>query len=250
MLEQYWRRQGRKIPMNSVLDLFLFIGKDLGVDYEKKRDRVTGTYEYRLSSGTLDVGLEVTIDHDNIVERLDLRKSWDAGASERLSYSMDYSEPHIYEAHRREKMKSDPSEEWFYRTHLQWSGRNRYLSNEMFIDNMTIVPNYDCGLDYETTRLSRGLTSLAHLKLPRPENSGAADKEVFSVLYARLISAGGRALVEQLGPDPHKWRPALRRGKAHIAVRFKISLPDVNPVWIVGRGLVDLCRIYARQMVN
>ncbi len=250
MLAQHWRWQGRKIPMNSVLDLFLLIGKDLRVDYSKKRNRGGGAYEYQLTVGSLEVGLVVTIDHDSIVERLDLGKSWDGGASERLSYSMDYLEPHICEAHRREKMKSDPDEEWCYRTHLQWTGRNRYLSNEMFIDNMTIVPDYDCGLDYETTCLSRGLQSLAHLKLPRPENKGDADKEVFSALYARLVSAGGRALEEQLGPDPVKWRPALRRGKAHIAVPFRVSMTDVNPVWIVGRGLVDLCRIYAQQMVN
>lgn len=244
MREQFWRWGGRKVPMNSLLDLFLFISRDLDADYIKIRNK------YRLITGSLTVGLDVTIDKMDIHEVLEVVKNWDSTVREHLVYSMDYEEPHIFEAHERERMKTDPDGEWCYKAHLQMENRDRYLSNEIYVDNMHILGSYQCRFDYDTTRLSRGLQSLAHLKMSPHTSDARDDNEAFPALYAEMLKKGEWLLASQLGADSTKWKAALRRGKAHISMSFKKDLEGIYPVWVVGRYLFDLCRVYANPSIN
>lgn len=230
--------------MNSLLDLFLLICRDLQTDYTRKRN------SYRLLSGSLTVALDVTIDKFDILEVLEVNKAWDSAVRERFVYSMAYVEPHIYEAHEREKIKTDPEEDWSYRHHQQLEKRNRYLSKEMYADNLTIIGPYMCRWEYEATRVSHGLQSLAHLKIPPSTDKDGEALEIFPKLYADMVKTGDWLLARQLGPDRARWKGALRRGKADIPLPFKTSLKDVLPVWIVGRGIVGLCRVYAQPVVH
>jgi len=239
-----WRWKGRKVPMSSLLDLFLFISRDIQADYTQKRNR------YRLSSGTLTVRLDVTIDKADIREDLEIEKKWEPAVREHILYSMDYVEPHIYEAHERERMKAAPDGDEWYRVHLKTESRNRYLSSEMFIDNMHMLNNPQCRFAYETTRLDRGLRSLADLEI-QPQNKELEDRlQVFPALYTGMLKKCDWLLAGQLGEDPARWRGALRRGKADVGLPFEMKLKDVCPVWVVGHGLVMLCRVYGRQVVH
>jgi hypothetical protein len=230
--------------MDSLLDLFLFISRDIQADYTQKRNR------YRLSSGTLTVQLDVTIDKADIREDLEIEKKWEPTVRERILYSMYYVEPHIYEAHERERMKAAPDGDWCYKAHLKTENRDRYLSNEMFIDNMHMLNSPQCRFVYETSRLDRGLQSLANLEI-RFQNKELEDTmEVYPALYAEMLKKSEWLLAGQLGEDRARWRGALRRGKADIALPFELKLKDVCPVWIVGRGLVTLCRLYGRPAIH
>lgn len=240
----HWIWKGRKVPMNSLLDLFLFMSRDLNADYTQKRN------SYRMSSGTLTIRLDVTIDKADIRENLEIEKKWEPAVRERVLYSMYYMEPHIYEAHERERLKSDPDGDFWYKAHLTTKDRDRYLSNEMFIDNMYMLNSPQCRFLYETTRMDRGLRSLAHLEIRSHDKKLEDTMEVYPALYAEMLRKSEWFLVGQLSEDRAKWRGALRRGKADIAWPFEMALTDVLPVWAVGRGLVTLCRIYGRPTVN
>jgi hypothetical protein len=230
--------------MNSLLDLFLFISRDLEAEYSKTRNK------YRLVFGSLTVGLDVTIDKMDILEVLEVEKKWDSAVSEHLIYSMDYEEPHIFEARERERMKTAPDGDWCYKAHLTMENRDRYLSNEMYVDNMHMLSSPMCEFSYESTRLSRGLQSLAHLKMPPHTHDDRDDNEAFPTLYAEMLKKGEWLLASQFGADSFKWRAALRKGKADIAMPFKKSFESVYPVWVVGRYLFALCRVYARPATN
>jgi len=244
MYDQIWHWRGRKVPMNSLLDLFLFISRDIKAGYTKSRNL------YGLSSGTLAVQLDVTIDKADIHEVIEIEKEWDPSVRERIRYSMDYVEPHIYEAHERERMKAAPDGDWCYRAHLKTENRNRYLSNEMFLDNIHIHSTRQCRFEYQTTRLDRGLRSLANLEIPtRPPDPSDA-MEAFPALYAEMLKRGEWLLAGQLGEDRAKWKGTLLRGKADLPLPFKITIDGICPVWVVGRGLVTLCRVYGRPTIH
>lgn len=237
-----WDR--RKIPMENLLDLFLYICRDLKADYDRRRNK------YKLSLGSLTVDLDVAIDKMDFHEVLQIKKIWDSSAEENIVYSMDYIEPHIFEAHEKERIKSDPKEDWIYQAHLQAKNKNRYLSKEMFVDNITISKAPDCRLEYATDNLGRGLRSLAHLRMLREKTAGGNNKGVLFPVYTGMLIMAEDYLTRQLGEDRTKWKAAIRRGKAEVRVPFKHRLREVYAPWILGYELVRLCRFYSKMEVH
>jgi len=63
MHTQFWLWRGRKVPMTSLLDLFLFIAKDLDADYSVEKER-----KYRLVYGSLTMALTIRLRGANIHE--------------------------------------------------------------------------------------------------------------------------------------------------------------------------------------
>lgn len=226
------------------MDLFLYICKDLKSDYDQSRNSC------RLSMGSLTVTLDVTIDKFDLHEVLEIRKKWDLSAGEYIVYTMDYIEPHIYEAHERARMKSDPGEDWIYQAHLKAENKNRYLSKEMFIDNLTITEAPDCGLEYATDNLGRGLRTLAHLKLSAEQAPDGRFVDVLFPVYTEMLIAADDYLKEQLGEDKTHWTAALRAGRTDIQIPFGHRVKKVDAPWFHGHDLVRVCRYYAKTEVH
>ena len=146
-----------KVPREDLLDLFIYICNDLKSDYDRNRNN------YRLSLGSLSVTLDISIDKMDFHEVLQINKKWNSPFEETIIYSSDYIEPHIFEAHERVRLNNDPNEDWAYQWHLQIKNRDRYLSKEMFVDNLVILKAPDCSLEYSTDDLGRGLRSFADI---------------------------------------------------------------------------------------
>jgi hypothetical protein len=244
MFSQSWRWGGRKVPMNSLLDLFLFISRDLETKYGQKGNA------YRLVAGSMTADLDIIIDKAHFHEVLVIEKAWDPSTSERVCYMMDYEEPHIAEIREREKLKTEPDGDWCYRAHLTMGDRDRFLSNEMYVDNLTILATSVCRFAYETTSLGRGLQSIAHLKMPPHMTDDQDAKEALPAVFSGMLRKGDSLLASQLGSDRTNWKRDLRRGRVRLEMPFEKEIDNVFPVWIVGRYLVDLCRVYARSPVN
>jgi hypothetical protein len=243
---QFWLWQGRKVPMNSMLDLFLFIAKDLGADYSVEKER-----KYRLVHGSLTIDLSIRIRGANIHEVLDIHKTWESLQTEHIVYIMDYEEPTIAEAREKEKMKTEPDGDGWYKVHLKMENRNRYLSNEMYVDNVTILSHPLCKIGYEASRIDRALRSLAHLKFPANKDDKVKDEWfAFPAIYTDIVRKTEWLLESQLGPDRAQWQAALRRGRANIDIVFAKEIKGVMPVWVIGRYIFDLCRLYGKPMVH
>jgi hypothetical protein len=232
-----------RVPIQNLLDLFLYICRDLNSDYEKKRN------SYRLELGSLTVILDVAVDKFDFHEVIAIRKKWNATGGESVVYTMDYMEPHIFQAHEKERIKSDPKEDWIYQAHLK-SGKNRYLSKEMFVDNLSITGPSDCGLEYLTDDLGRSLRTLSNLKLSADKTPYGANKDVLFHVYEEMLVAAEDQLLRQLGQDKTKWKAALRRGQADIPVPFRHRVDRVHDPWFHGRELVRLCRFFAKTEIN
>ena len=233
-----------KAPMENLLDLFLYICKDLKMDYEKSRNSC------RLSVGSLIVSLEVTIDKFDLHEVLEIRKAWGPLAGEYIVYVMDYMEPHIFQAHERERIKSDPGEDWLYQANLAAEGRNRYLSKEMFVDNLTITKPPECNMEYATDNLGRGLRTLASLKLLNERFSNGNFRDAIYYVYTVMQREAREQLIGQLGEDWKRWQAALRRGKADIRTPFGQTIRKLYPPWCHGRELTLLCRYFAKTEIH
>lgn len=244
MFPQSWRWGGRKIPMDSLLDLFLFIGRDLKCEYRQNNN------VYLLATGSLTVDLEIDINNTKVRETMEIAKEWNSSKSERVHYIMDYEEPHIAEIREREKLKTEPDGDWCYRAHLMMGDRDRFLSNEMYVDNLTILATSVCRFAYETTSLGRGLQSFAHLKMPPHVTDDQDANEALPAVFSGMLRKGDSLLASQLGSDRTNWKRDLRRGRLRLEMPFEKEIDNVFPVWIVGRYLVDLCRVYARSPVN
>ena len=245
MHTQFWLWQGRKVPMNSMLDLFLFIAKDLGAEYSVEKER-----KYRLVHGSLIVDLSVRIRGANIHEVLDIHKDWESLGTEHIMYIMDYEDPTISEVREKEKMKTEPGGDDWYRVHLTMENRDRYLSNEMFVDSVTILSHPLCSIGYEASRLDRGLQSLAHLKFPPHQDDKLDEFWAFPAIFADMMRRAEWLLTGQLGADRAKWPAALRKGRADIDIAYDKEFNSVYPVCVVGRYLFDLCRLYGRATVH
>lgn len=241
----FWRWQGRKVPMHSLLDLFLFIARDLGADYSVEKER-----KYRFVHGSLTLDLGIRIRGANIHEVLNINKIWESAESEHVIYIMDYEEPSIAEIREKELLKKEPGEESWYRVHLKTEDKDRYLSQEMFVDSLTVLTHPLCWIGYEASRIDRALRSLAHLKFPPHEDDKLDEIRGFPAIYADLMRKTDFILAEQLGPDRAAWPAALRKGRADIDLVYGKEIKGVLPVWIVGRYLVDLCRYYVRPTVH
>jgi hypothetical protein len=233
-----------KAPMENLLDLFLYICKDLDMDYEKSRN------SWRLSAGSLKVTLEVTIDKFDLHEVLEIRKTWDPAAGEHIVYVMDYMEPHIFQAHERERMKSDPREDWVYQAHLAAKDKNRFLSKEMFVDNLKIAKAPDCKIEYATDNLGRGLRTLASLNLSDERLSDDLFRDILYQVYRSMLREAGDQLKKLLGEDSRRWRAAIRRGTADVRIPFSHMIGRVFPPWCHGRELVRLCRYFAKTEIH
>lgn len=245
MCTPYWRWRGRNVPMSSLLDLFLFIARDLDADYSVQKER-----KYFLVRGSLTVGLDIRLRGSHFHEVMDIQKIWKSSATEHIVYSMDYDEPTIAEGREREKMKTEPGGDWSYQIHLKTENRDRYLSNEMYADNVHILCSPLCKLSYETSRLDRGLRSLAHLKFSPNQDSKIDEVKAFPAIFVDMMRKTEWLLTSQLGPDKAKWPAALRKGKADIDILYAREIKGVFPVSIVGRYLFDLCRIYGKPPIN
>jgi len=231
--------------MNTLLDLFLFIAKDLGADYSVEKER-----KYRLVHGSLTMVLSIRIRGANIHEILDIHKAWESLETEHIMYIMDYEEPTIAEVREKEKMKTEPDGDEWYQIHLKTENRDRYLSNEMFVDSVTILSHPLCKIGYEASRTDRALRSLAHLKFPPHEDDILEEMHAFPAIYADMVRKWDWLLAGQLGPDRTMWPAALHKGRADIDVVYGKEIQGVFPVWIVGRYIFDLCRLYGKLRVH
>lgn len=245
MYMQYWLWRGRKVPMTSLLDLFLFIAKDLNADYCVQKER-----KYRLVHGSLTIDLSIRIRGANFHEILDIHKVWESLETEHINYIMDYEDPTIAEVREKEKMKTEPDGDEWYRVHLKTEDRDRYLSNEMFVDSVTILSHPLCKIGYEASRIDRALRSLAHLKFPPHEDDKLDEIRAFPAVFADLLRRTDWLLSDQLGPDRAAWLAALRKGRADIDLVYGKEIKGVLPVWIVGRYIFDLCRLYSKPMIH
>jgi hypothetical protein len=231
--------------MNTLLDLFLFISRDLKAEYSVEKER-----KYRLAFGSLTVGLDIRIREAHFYEVMDIEKRWESSATEHIVYIMDYDEPTIAAAREREKMKTEPGGDWCYQAHLKKENRDRYLSNEMYVDNLTFGSHPLCKIGYEASRIDRGLRSLAHLKFPPHEDDKVDEILAFPALFADMMRKTEWLLTSQLGSDRANWPAALRKGRADIDIVYSMEIEVVLPVWIVGRYLFDLCRLYGKVTVH
>lgn len=181
--------------MENLQDIFLCICKSLKSDYVRSRNR------YRLSLPSLTVSLEWTIDKMDITEVIHINKKWGLSVEESVVYTSDFIEPHIYEAHQKVRIMTTPGEDWVYRHHLTLENKNRYLSLEMYVDNLTIQKPPDCTLSYATSRLSQGLRTLAKLKFPQEQPPYDSLSNPLLKLYEEVDKTAESSLAIQLGQD-------------------------------------------------
>ena len=128
--------------------------------------------------------------------------------------------------------------------------RDRYLSQEMFVDSLTVLTHPLCWIGYEASRIDRALRSLAHLKFPPQGDDKRDENEAFPAIFSDLTKKAELLLGSQLGPDRAAWMAALRKGRADIDLVYGKEIKGVYPVWIVVRYIFDLCRLYGKPTVH
>jgi hypothetical protein len=234
-----------KVPSENLPDLFIYICNDLKSDYDLNRDN------YGLSFGSLSVTLDILIDKMDIHEVPKINKERSRPSQEFIVYSSEYIEPHIFEAHERVRLNYDPNEDWAYQWHLQIKNTDRYLSKEMFVDNLVIFQAPDCSLEYSTDDLGPGLRSIAQVRSSEQLNDDGTPRSMLRALYLEMITGATKYLAEKMGIDKVGCKLAIRRGKAELRIPFRHQFRNFAPlasrVWTCST-LQILCRILIELM--
>jgi len=229
----------KKVRKHGFIDdlsaLFFHIRKTLKCSYRERNGLLS------LEFSTLRIDFLRKKKDVNICDWLLIRKVWDDTAEEKVACTSSYMEPRIYAERMREKMKSEPGGDWAYRAHLE-GNTNRYLSNEMFLDNLLICETPRCTLEYSTSHLGMGLRTLERLR-PHPNHS--APWNPFAQIRGDMARTAEWVLASQLGESAELWGEVLREAEAHIALPYKKRLEDVKPPYVCGGYIIDLCNIYS-----
>jgi hypothetical protein len=212
-----------------------------------KKEPVESTNGSTLVVGTLDAHFERTVDGTDITENLRIRKTWKPHMVERIICSLEYTEPKIWEAIRKEEMKENPDKDRFYKDFLAARGKNRYLSYEMFVDSVRCMQWLGCKLYYETSNLGRGLHTLAKLKINPKDLVVEGDATLFQMLYDEMERRADRLLSRELGQERVKWKSALQRRFIDIPLKFTKKFENANPPGLLKDYVVGICKIYAND---
>lgn len=228
-------------PIKDLEDLFFYIQESLKCEYTKQK------HGYSLRAASLSIHFRRETKGVNISEQLRIRKKWIDSSEEEALYVSKYVEQGFYEQKERERMRSEPESESFYRDGFDIPAWDRTLSKETDVESINIVQLPQCTLEYRTHNLGRGLRTLASLKMIQDKSEDDEGEQILAKLYSEMAKKADWLLISQLGKDRKKWEKNLRRGKARVEIPFKKKFEEVDPPWIAGYSLADLCRIYYKK---
>jgi len=234
-----------KNPIKNLFDLFIYISRILRSEYFRYGE------DYSLQKLSLSVDFHRQVELEKIYETIRIGQIWNDSSEEKIIYTSNYIDQDVYEEIQRRYLMSSAMGNEIFLHHLKLNRLVKYMDKESFIGSIQFLQLPHCTLEYETNNLGRGLQAFSSLKFSKSDYWSEEDEQEnpFITFFSEMIELAERISRIRLEQNPKKWAEYLKIKKCEFGIPFRERIDEVDPPWIIGYYLVDLCKFYSENML-